>query len=335
VSKECAVIILRNTIPQKQFSIAVAVVAVCAVISLFIGVSNVTPALLLSRTEDSHTLQVLLVSRIPRTLAILLAGGSMAVVGMIMQLLARNNFVEPSTAGTVEAATLGLLAVAIVAPGIPLMGKMLVASLFALAGTVLFLRILRMVPLRSVLVAPLIGIMLGGVIGAVTTFFAYRLDLLQSLNAWMTGSFAGVLRGRYELLWLSLVMMVVAYITADRFTVAGMGQDFTTNLGMNYNQVWALGLIIVALVTSVVVVTVGMIPFLGLVVPNIVRTIFGDNMRRSVPWVVVFGAGFMLICDIIGRTLRYPYEIPVGVVVGVVGSVLFLYLLLRKDAHVA
>ncbi|HNS03256.1 MAG TPA: iron chelate uptake ABC transporter family permease subunit [Anaerolineae bacterium] len=321
--------------PQKQFSIAVAVVAVCAVISLFIGVSNVTPALLLSRTEDSHTLQVLLVSRIPRTLAILLAGGSMAVVGMIMQLLARNNFVEPSTAGTVEAATLGLLAVAIVAPGIPLMGKMLVASLFALAGTVLFLRILRMVPLRSVLVAPLIGIMLGGVIGAVTTFFAYRLDLLQSLNAWMTGSFAGVLRGRYELLWLSLVMMVVAYITADRFTVAGMGQDFTTNLGMNYNQVWALGLIIVALVTSVVVVTVGMIPFLGLVVPNIVRTIFGDNMRRSVPWVVVFGAGFMLICDIIGRTLRYPYEIPVGVVVGVVGSVLFLYLLLRKDAHVA
>jgi len=335
VSKECAAIILRNTIPQKQFSIAVAVVAVCAVISLFIGVSNVTPALLLSRTEDSHTLQVLLVSRIPRTLAILLAGGSMAVVGMIMQLLARNNFVEPSTAGTVEAATLGLLAVAIVAPGIPLMGKMLVASLFALAGTVLFLRILRMVPLRSVLVAPLIGIMLGGVIGAVTTFFAYRLDLLQSLNAWMTGSFAGVLRGRYELLWLSLVMMVVAYITADRFTVAGMGQDFTTNLGMNYNQVWALGLIIVALVTSVVVVTVGMIPFLGLVVPNIVRTIFGDNMRRSVPWVVVFGAGFMLICDIIGRTLRYPYEIPVGVVVGVVGSVLFLYLLLRKDAHVA
>ncbi|HNU05627.1 MAG TPA: iron chelate uptake ABC transporter family permease subunit [Anaerolineae bacterium] len=321
--------------PQKQFSIAVAVVAVCAVISLFIGVSNVTPALLLSRTEDSHTLQVLLVSRIPRTLAILLAGGSMAVVGMIMQLLARNNFVEPSTAGTVEAATLGLLAVAILAPGIPLMGKMLVASLFALAGTVLFLRILRMVPLRSVLVAPLIGIMLGGVIGAVTTFFAYRLDLLQSLNAWMTGSFAGVLRGRYELLWLSLVMMVVAYITADRFTVAGMGQDFTTNLGMNYNQVWALGLIIVALVTSVVVVTVGMIPFLGLVVPNIVRTIFGDNMRRSVPWVVVFGAGFMLICDIIGRTLRYPYEIPVGVVVGVVGSVLFLYLLLRKDAHVA
>jgi len=310
-------------------------VLLTAVISVFIGVSNVSPATLLSGSADSHALQVLLVSRIPRTLAIVLAGGSMAVVGMIMQLLARNNFVEPSTAGTIEAATLGLLVVAILAPGMPVMGKMVVASLFALAGTALFLRILRLVPLRSVLVAPLIGIMLGGVIGAVTTFFAYRLDLLQSLNSWMTGSFAGVLRGRYELLWLSFVLMLVAYIAADRFTVAGMGQDFTTNLGMNYNRVWALGLIIVALVSSVVVVTVGMIPFLGLVVPNVVRTIFGDNMRRSTPWVVVFGAGFMLICDIIGRTLRYPYEIPVGVVVGVVGSVLFLYILLRKDAHVA
>ncbi len=306
-----------------------------AVVSVFIGVSHVTPATLLSNSADSQALQVLLVSRIPRTLAIVLAGGSMAVVGMIMQLLARNNFVEPSTAGTIEAATLGLLVVAILAPGMPVMGKMVVASLFALAGTALFLRILRLVPLRSVLAAPLIGIMLGGVIGAVTTFFAYRLDLLQSLNSWMTGSFAGVLRGRYELLWLSFVLMLVAYTAADRFTVAGMGQDFTTNLGMNYNRVWTLGLIIVALVSSVVVVTVGMIPFLGLVVPNVVRTIFGDNMRRSTPWVVVFGAGFMLICDIIGRTLRYPYEIPVGVVVGVVGSVLFLYLLLRKDAHVA
>ncbi|HRI56647.1 MAG TPA: iron chelate uptake ABC transporter family permease subunit [Anaerolineae bacterium] len=310
-------------------------VLLTAVISVFIGVSNVSPATLLSGSADSQTLHVLLVSRIPRTLAIVLAGGSMAVVGMIMQLLARNNFVEPSTAGTIEAATLGLLVVAILAPGMPVMGKMVVASLFALAGTALFLRILRLAPLRSVLVAPLIGIMLGGVIGAVTTFFAYRLDLLQSLNSWMTGSFAGVLRGRYELLWLSFVLMLVAYIAADRFTVAGMGQDFTTNLGMNYNRVWALGLIIVALVSSVVVVTVGMIPFLGLVVPNVVRTIFGDNMRRSTPWVVVFGAGFMLICDIIGRTLRYPYEIPVGVVVGVVGSVLFLYILLRKDAHVA
>jgi len=215
------------------------------------------------------------------------------------------------------------------------MVKMLVATVTALAGTALFLRILRHVPLRSVLVVPLVGLMLGGIINAVSTFFAYRLDLLQSLNTWMTGDFSGVLRGRYELLWLTFALVVVAYVVADRFTVAGMGQDFVTNLGMNYRAVLALGLSIVSMVTAVVVVTVGAIPFLGLVVPNVVALMFGDNLRRTAPWVALGGAGFVLVCDLLGRTVRYPYEVPIGVVVGVVGSAAFLFLLLRRGARVA
>jgi iron complex transport system permease protein len=309
-------------------------VAAASILSVFIGVSSVTPQALFSNTEDGRALQVLLVSRIPRTLAILLSGGAMAIAGMIMQILARNHFVEPSTAGTVESASLGLLVATVIAPSMPVMGKMLVASVFALAGTALFLRILRMIPLRSVLIVPLIGIVLGGVISAVTTFFAYRLELTQSLNAWMTGSFAGVLRGRYELLWIAFGLMIVAYIAADRFTVAGMGQAFTTNLGINYQRVMTLGLVIVAMVTAVVVVTVGMIPFLGLIVPNIVRLIIGDNVRLAVPWVAASGAAFVLVCDMLGRVIRFPYEIPIGVVVGVIGSAIFLYLLLRRGAHV-
>jgi iron complex transport system permease protein len=203
------------------------------------------------------------------------------------------------------------------------------------AATALFLRLLRFVPLRDVLMVPLVGIMLSGVIAAVTTFIGYRFDLLQTLLAWTTGDFSGVLRGRYELLWLAFILAVAAYVTADRFTVAGMGRDFTTNLGLNYRAVLAFGLTIVALVTSVVVVTVGMIPFLGLVVPNIVSLTVGDNMRRSVPWVAVLGALFVLVCDIIGRVVRAPYEIPIGTVVGVVGSAMFLYLILRKRSHAA
>lgn len=320
---------------MRYLTLAAFAVVIFAIISIFVGVSDVTPQAVLSGTADEKAMQILFASRIPRTIAIILAGSAMGVVGMIMQILARNSFVEPSTAGTVESASLGLLVVTVFAPGAPLIVKMIVATVFAIAGTALFLKILSRIPLRSVLIVPVVGLMLGGVISAITTFFAYRLELLQSLNAWLTGSFAGVLRGRYELLWISFVLLIVAYIAADRFTVAGMGQDFTTNLGMNYRRVIILGLVIVSMVTAVVVVTVGMIPFLGLVVPNIVRIIMGDNVRKAVPWVAVFGAGFVLICDIIGRIVRYPYEIPIGVVVGVIGSVLFLYLLLRKDAHVA
>jgi len=321
---------------NRTTRLAVAVLGVLALafVSLFVGVSDVTPASLLG-PDRAEAWNVLLVSRVPRTVAIILAGASMAVAGMIMQMLVRNRFVEPSTAGTVESATLGILVVTVLAPGVPLVGKMGVAMVFALAGTALFLRILRAVPLRSVLVVPLVGLMLGGVISAVTTFFAYRLDLMQSLASWTTGDFSGVLRGRYELLWISFVLTVVAYVAADRFTVAGMGPDVTTSLGLNHRRVVTLGLVIVSMVTAVVVVTVGIVPFLGLVVPNVVSLLVGDHMRRGVPWVVVLGAGFVLACDLLGRVVNQPYEIPTGVVVGVVGSALFLFLLLRRPARVA
>jgi len=250
-----------------------------------------------------------------------------------MQMLSRNRFVEPSTAGTVEFAGLGLLVVTMTAPALPVIGKMLVAAAFALVGTAIFLRIVRSIPLRSALVVPLIGLMLGGVVEAMSTFLAYRYDPQQTLAAWMTGDFSGVLRGRYELLWIAAVLTVIAYVAADRFTVAGLGEEFTTNLGLNYRRVMTLGLAIVAVVSAVVVVTVGAIPFLGLVVPNIASLLVGDNLRRSIPWVAVLGAGFVLACDIVGRIVRYPYEIPIGLVVGVVGGVLFLALLMRRGAY--
>ncbi|PWJ86461.1 iron complex transport system permease protein [Pseudaminobacter salicylatoxidans] len=315
---------------MKGLVAAALLLAVLALTSVFVGVGDVSFGTLFGQEASGQAQQLLLVSRIPRTLAIVLAGMSMAVAGMIMQMLTRNRFVEPSTAGTAESASLGILAVTLLAPELPVFVKMLVASVFALAGTALFLRILRAVPLRSILIVPLIGIMLGGVISAITTFIAYRFDLLQSLNAWMTGDFSGVLRGRYELLWLSFALTVVAYTAAHRFTVAGMGEDFTTNLGLNYKAVLRLGLVIVSLVTAAVVVTVGMIPFLGLIVPNVVSMVMGDNMRRSLPWVALLGAALVLACDIAGRLIRYPYEIPIGTTMGVVGSALFLYLLLRK-----
>lgn len=320
---------------MKGLAAAVIVVAVLAVISLFIGVSDVSLHTLFGKASTDRATEVLLISRIPRTLAIILAGMSMAVAGMIMQMLTRNRFVEPSTAGTVESASLGILLVILFAPETPVFGKMLVASVSALAGTALFLRILRSIPLRSVLVVPLVGIMLGGVINAITTFIAYRFDLLQSLNSWTTGDFSGVLRGRYELLWIAFALTVVAYVAADRFTVAGLGEDFTSNLGLNYRRVVTLGLVIVSMVSASVVVTVGMIPFLGLIVPNVVSMFIGDNMRRAVPWVALLGAGLVLACDIVGRLIRFPYEIPIGTMMGVVGSAIFLYLLLRRGSRLA
>lgn len=308
-------------------------VIVClAAVSMSIGVHDLAwRALFADPSDDSaQALQVLLVSRLPRTIALILAGAALSVSGLIMQMITRNRFVEPSTAGTVESASLGILVATVLAPNLPVVGKMLAASVFALAGTLVFLSILRRVPLRSVLLVPLIGLMLGGVIDSVTTFFAYRFDLLQSMATWTTGDFSSVLQGRYELLWVAFVLAVLAYGAADRFTIAGVGEAFTTNLGINYMRVMAAGLIIVAMVTATVTVTVGMIPFLGLIVPNLVSMRLGDNARRAIPWVALAGSGFVLLCDIIGRLIRYPYEIPAGTIAGVIGSAVFLWLLLRR-----
>ncbi|MEO8282101.1 MAG: iron chelate uptake ABC transporter family permease subunit [Pseudarthrobacter sp.] len=248
---------------------AAVVVLALATLSMFVGVSDVSlPALL---TGDPTAVEIFWISRVLRTLAVVLAGMAVAVAGLIMQLMARNRFVEPSTVGTVESATLGILVVTVFIPTAPILLRMGVASVFAVLGTALFLAILRRLPTRNTLLIPLVGIMLGGVIAAVTT-----------------------------------------------------------NLGLNYTATMRLGLIIVSLISAVVVTTVGAVPFLGLVVPNIVSLLFGDNLRRAVPWTALFGADFVLVCDIIGRTIRYPYEVPVDMVMAVLGAILFLVLILRK-----
>src|SRR5690554_7290602 len=323
----------RPKLARTFLILGVAVVLVLALVSLTIGAYGLTVSELLDVGNLRANL-VLLVSRVPRTIAIILVGMSMGVAGMLMQMLSRNKFVSPSTAGTLEAASLGILVVTMFAPNSSVFFKILIASLFALAGTALLLLILRRVPLRSPLVVPLLGIMLGGVIAAFTTFLAYRYNFLQSLAAWTNGDFSRVLRGRYELLWLSGGLTVLAYLAADRFTVAGMGEAFTRNLGVDYGRIVALGLTIVSLITAVNVVTVGAIPFIGLVVPNVVSLLVGDNVRRAIPWLAVFGAGFVLACDILGRVLRFAYGIPIGTMVGFIGGALSLLLLLRTSARV-
>jgi len=315
-------------------AIAVAfLLAVLIATSLMIGASDVSIVALLLGEPSAMAQRVLIISRIPRTAALVLAGVSMAVAGSIMQMLARNRFVEPSTAGTVESAGLGLLCTALLIPDLAPIGKVAVATVFALVGTSLFLLILQRIPLRSALVVPLVGLVLGGVIDSVTTFIAYRTEMLQSVSAWRTGDFSAVLLGRYELLWLSLVLAAVAWFVADRFTMLGLGEAYATNAGLRHGPLIAIGLVVIAIITATVTVTAGVIPFLGLIVPNVVSLMLGDNLRRTLPWIAALGACFVLTCDIIGRAVIHPYEIPIGTVVGIVGSALFLVLLLRGRAR--
>ena len=199
----------------------------------------------------------------------------------------------------------------------------------------MFMKIMSKIQFKNIIFVPLVGIMFGNIIGAMTDFFAYKHELTQNVGAWMQGDFSMILKGNYEILYITVPLVILAYVYANRFTVAGMGEDFATNLGLNYKKVVNLGLIIVSLVTVCIVVTAGNIPFIGLIVPNIVSLYKGDNLRDTIWHTGLFGAVFVLVCDILGRIIIYPYEIPIGLTVGVIGSITFLYLILRRNANAA
>lgn len=303
------------------------------VLSLASVMTGVTAFSLGDIWSDPEAMRLLLISRLPRTFAALLTGAAMAVAGVIMQLLVRNRFVEPGTTGTTEAAALGLMIVTLLAPSWPLMGKMAVSSVASLLGMGGFLILIRRIPPHQPLLVPIVGLIYSGIIGSGTTFLAYQTDLLQYLGVWMSGEFSGVLAGRYELLWLAGGMTLVAYVAADQFSIAALGRSASVSLGLRYGQVMALGLVTVSMVTALVVVTVGVVPFVGLVVPNIVSRMMGDNLRASLPVVAGMGAGLVLACDVLGRIIRFPYEVPAGSLFGVLGTAVFLWLLLGRPAR--
>jgi iron complex transport system permease protein len=302
-----------------------------SLLSLFVGVSHITPMDLLQ--FQSEETQIFLISRLPRLLAILLAGAGMSIAGLIMQSLSRNKFVSPTTVGTIDAARLGILVSMIVFVNASILEKMIVAFAFALAGTLLFMQILDRIKFKDAVFIPLVGLMLGNVLSSVTTFFAYKANVIQNMAAWLQGDFSLIMKGRYELLYISIPIMIIAYLYANRFTVAGMGEDFSKNLGVSYRKIVNIGLVLVALITVTVVLTVGMIPFLGLIIPNIVSIFKGDHLQKTLPHTALLGAIFLLVCDILGRVIIYPYEISISLMVGVIGSAIFLYLLVRRKAY--
>lgn len=312
----------RGKLVDWKFLVAASIVAALLVGSLLIGEYDVFNA------QDG--IDMFSITRVPRTIALVLAGAAMAMCGLVMQMLTQNRFVSPTTTGTTEWAGLGLLFVMVVFPGATVMGRMIGAVVFSFVGAMVFFFFLQRVSLRSSLIVPIVGIMLGAVVSAVSTFVALQTDMLQQLGVWFAGSFTSVYKGQYEVLWVVLLVVVGVFLLADRLTLAGLGEDFATSVGMNYRRIVLVGTVMVAIAVGVVTVVVGNLPFLGLIVPNIVSMIRGDDLRSNLPWVCLVGIATVAACDLLARTLISPFEIPVSVVLGIVGAVVFVVLIVRN-----
>lgn len=295
--------------------------------SLIIGSNPISWHGLWTLSDD--TWLTLTASRIPRVIALTLTGIGLAISGVILQHIVRNKFVEPATSGGLDAAKLGVLVSLTVVSDIGIFAKMLFALLFSFVASVLFVLFIRRIQFKSAVLIPVIGLMYGSVLNAIAEFYAYKHNILQSMQGWLLGDFSKVVQGHYELIYLVIPIIAITYLYAHRFTVVGMGEDMAKNLGLAYGAMVALGLMLVSLTVATTVIIVGAIPFIGLVIPNLVALKYGDNLANTLPIVALGGACLLLVCDIFGRLVIYPFEVPIGLTAGAIGGILFLVLILR------
>lgn len=304
------------------------ILLILSVWSLFVGVIDINLSSLMGGNLEQW--EIFLISRLPRLLAILCTGVGMSVAGLIMQQLCMNKFVSPTTGATISSAQFGILLALLFMPNSTLWGRAIFAFAAAIAGTWIFVWFIQRIQFKDVVMVPLVGIMFGNVIGGITNYLAYRYEMTQALSSWLVGHFSLVLRGRYEIVYLVVPLVILAFVFANHFNIVGMGKDFSKNLGVPYNFVLFMGLTIAAMITASVVVVVGSISYIGLIVPNIVAMFKGDKIRGTLVDTALFGAIFVLVCDMIGRVVIAPYELPIELIVGILGSILFIGLLLYR-----
>ena len=309
----------------KSTLILTAVLLGCSGISLLIGAADFGVSDVLNGNWEA--LEILVLSRLPRLLAILCTGMGMSVAGLIMQQLCMNKFVSPSTGATISSAQLGILFAFLFMPGSTLWVRAGFAFVSAIAGTWIFVAFIQRIQFKDVVMVPLVGIMFGNVIGGITNYQAYKYEMTQALSSWLVGHFSLVMKGRYELVILVVPLVLAAFVFANHFNIVGMGKDFSKNLGVPYNAVLFLGLTIAAMITASIVVVAGSISYVGLIVPNLVTMFKGDKLRGTLADTALFGALFVLVCDMLGRIVIAPYELPIELIVGILGSLIFIGLL--------
>ena len=299
--------------------------------SLFIGVIDLDLESLAG--GDPEQWKIFLASRLPRLLAILCTGVGMSVAGLIMQQLCSNKFVSPTTGATISSAQFGILLALLFMPQSTLWSRALFAFVTAVLGTWIFVWFIQRIRFKDVVMVPLVGIMFGNVIGGITNYLAYQYEMTQALSTWLVGHFSLVLRGRYEIVYLVVPLVALAFLFANHFNIVGLGKDFSRNLGLPYNTVLFMGLTIAAMITASIVVVVGSISYIGLIVPNVVAMFKGDKIRGTLVDTALFGALFVLVCDMIGRVVIAPYELPIELIVGILGSLIFIGLLIYRLNH--
>lgn len=278
---------------------------------------------------------ILLSVRLPRVLCVALSGAALSLSGAAMQGLLRNPLADGTTLGVSSGASLGaILAIAlgVSLPGLPYGGTMLLAMLFAFLSLVLILSLAylldRSLATQSIILIGVIYSMFASSLSSLVIAFAG--EKVKHITFWTLGSLAGSNYAYAGILAVALLIGsgVLCSLTRELNAFA-IGENNAHHIGVNVRLVKLTVLIAVSLMIGVCVSIGGTIGFVGLVVPHMTRMLTGPNHRRLLPGTLFFGAIFLMLADLVSRTLLSPIELPIGVVTSLVGAVLFVVLFYR------
>ncbi len=314
------------------FAVIIVLFILTIVLSLTLGAVDIGSFKILfslsDRVNSSTEYRILFYVRLPRVIAAILSGSALAVSGVLIQAVLNNAMAAPNIIGVNSGAG---LAVSIVVALIPSALYLVPAAAFvgALLACILIYLIAKKTG-ASRMTITLVGIAVSNIFTAmITTIKTLFPSSLYNLSSFSIGGLAGV---NFSVLRYAapaiITCLVISYIFARDIDVLCLGEEKAHSLGMNVNFMRFFMLIIAAALAGSAVSFAGLLGFVGLVIPHIVRRIFGNKHKIVIPASILCGGEFVMLCDLISRVLFKPYEIPVGIVLSVLGGPFFIGLIL-------
>lgn len=271
--------------------------------------------------------------RLPRNILAALVGANLAVAGILLQSVMKNPLADPGITGVSTGASVAAIIILLISPGLTSLLPIFAFVGGAISCILVFIMAYKngIKPGRIVLAGVAVNTILGGVISFLSTMYS---DRIQSAMLWLNGSLATKTWADVEMLFAySIIALIVSLLLIRSANVLQLGDEAATNLGFNVNltrlSISGVAVFLAAISTSVV----GVISFVGLIVPHIARMMMGSDHKYTIPFSMVLGSIVLLVADTLGRTIGGAVEIPVGVIMSIVGGPFFLYLLRKRGDY--
>jgi len=306
-------------------------------LSISLGAKQISLSTVLSSlfgASEEINNQIVMDIRLPRAISAALVGAFLAVSGAIMQGITRNPIAEPSIMGITQGATFAISIAFAMQKSVGSIGLMFFAFIGAsVSGTLVYFLSSRSIKGVDPVKLILAGTALGTLLISLATATAMYSNLSQQLSFWISGGLSTAKWAGVHL--LSIVGglgIVAAIIISPKITILSLGEEIAIGLGENTNRIRLIGILIVILLSGSAVSVAGNIAFVGLIVPQIVKSIVGPDYRHIIPCSSVLGAILLVYSDIIARMINQPYETPIGALTALLGVPFFIYLV-RKGVR--